>query len=298
MHVKFSIILPTYNCNYLENAIDSVINQNYKNWELIVIDNNSTNDVYNIIKNKRNKKIKYFKINNNGVIGKSRNFGVKKSKYPWIAFLDSDDLWYKEKLTEIKKKINSRKYDFYYHNMHIKDKAKRYKNKKLYNYSQKNINIKFDDLIVNGNDIIQSSVVVKKKFLSKIGYISEKKTIISWEDFDTWLRISKITNKFCLINKCLGKYHISDDKKKKHSRFISNIKHFKKKYKSSINQIMNKYNLKKIWWIEYALALESYNKKKYKIAKKKFNQLKIKDQRMNLNITFVKFKIFFKEFFN
>ena len=77
MHVKFSITLPTYNCNYLENAIDSVINQNYKNWELIVIDNNSTNDVYNIIKNKKNKKIKYFKININGVIGKSRNFGVK-----------------------------------------------------------------------------------------------------------------------------------------------------------------------------------------------------------------------------
>ena len=49
--------------------------------------------------------------------------------------------------------------------MHIKDKAKRYKNKKLYNYSQKNINIKFDDLIVNGNDIIQSSVVVKKIYI-------------------------------------------------------------------------------------------------------------------------------------
>ena len=56
MLVKFSIILPTYNCNYLENAIDSVINQNYENWELIVIDNNSTSNVSNIIKKKNNKK--------------------------------------------------------------------------------------------------------------------------------------------------------------------------------------------------------------------------------------------------
>ena len=62
MLVKFSIILPTYNCNYLENAIDSVINQNYENWELIVIDNNSTSNVSNIIKKKNNKKIRYFKI--------------------------------------------------------------------------------------------------------------------------------------------------------------------------------------------------------------------------------------------
>ena len=62
MLVKFSIILPTYNCNYLENAIDSVINQNYENWELIVIDNNSTSNVSNIIKKKNNKKIRYFII--------------------------------------------------------------------------------------------------------------------------------------------------------------------------------------------------------------------------------------------
>ena len=104
--------------------------------------------------------------------------------------------------------------NFYYHNMHIKDNVIRYKDKKLYNYSKKKLDKKFDDLIVNGNDIIQSSVVVKKKFISKIGYISEKKTLISWEDFDAWLRISKKTNKFFLVNKCLGKYYISDDKKK------------------------------------------------------------------------------------
>ena len=61
---------------------------------------------------------------------------------------------------------------------------------------------------------------------------------------------------------------------------------------------MNKYNLKKIWWIEYALALESYNKAKYQIAKKKLNGLKIKDKRMRLNITYIKFKIFLKNLLN
>ena len=53
MPIKFSVILPTYNCDYVENAIDSVINQNYRFWELIVIDNDSKNNVLKIIKKKK-----------------------------------------------------------------------------------------------------------------------------------------------------------------------------------------------------------------------------------------------------
>ena len=56
MSIKFSVILPTYNCDFVENAIDSVINQNYKFWELIVIDNDSKNNVLKIIKKKRIRK--------------------------------------------------------------------------------------------------------------------------------------------------------------------------------------------------------------------------------------------------
>ena len=52
---------------------------------------------------------------------------------------------------------------------------------------------------------------------------------MTWEDYDLWLKISKITNKFSLINECLGKYYISNDKEIKHKRFITNIKNFKKK---------------------------------------------------------------------
>ena len=75
MPIKFSVILPTYNCDYIERSIDSVINQNYKFWELIVIDNKSKNDVLKIIKKKKNKRIKYYNINNGGVmkISKFRN---------------------------------------------------------------------------------------------------------------------------------------------------------------------------------------------------------------------------------
>ena len=231
MPIKFSVILPTYNCDYIERSIDSVINQNYKFWELIVIDNKSKNDVLKIIKKKKNKRIKYYNINNGGVIGKSRNLGIKKSKYPWIAFLDSDDYWYSNKLLFIKKKIIEDKNEFFYHNMHIYSKKNFFFSRKLYDSFKNQFNSKFDELVINGNDIIQSSVVVKKNLIKKVGYISEEKNLVTWEDFDLWLKISKITNKFTRIEKCLGRYFISENKKEKHKRFLKNIKYFKKKYK-------------------------------------------------------------------
>lgn len=295
MSIKFSIILPTYNCKYLETAINSVINQNYVNWELIVIDNGSSNEALKIIEKKENKKIRYFRIKNKGVIGKSRNFGIKKSKFSWIAFLDSDDFWYKTKLSEIRKKILLTKGEFFYHNMHILSNSKNLINKKLYRYHKKSFDSKFDDLIINGNDIIQSSVVLKKELIKKAGYLSEKRDLIAWEDFDLWLRVSKITNKFYLINKCLGKYFISDDKKTKHERFLKNIKSFKKKFYKDIKKIMKKNEMSKIWWINYAEGLDYYNKGKYFKAKQKLSKLKIRDKKVLLNITFIKFKILLKE---
>ena len=299
MPIKFSVILPTYNCDFVENAIDSVINQNYKFWELIVIDNDSKNNVLKIIKKKKNKKIKYFRINNHGIIGKSRNLGIKKSKYTWIAFLDSDDYWYSNKLSFIKKKIIEDNNDFFYHNMHVYYKKKKnFFNKKLYESFKNNFQNKFDELIINGNDIIQSSVVIKKNLLKKVGYISEKKNLVTWEDFDLWLKISQITNKFTRINKCLGKYFISENKREKHRRFLDNIKYFKKKYKLSINKVKKKHHLKNIWWIDYAQGLDDYYQGKFSKAKKKFNQIKINNKRIKLNIRYIKLKIFFKQILN
>ena len=295
MPIKFSVIIPTYNCDYLERSVDSVINQNYKFWELIVIDNKSKIDVLKIIKKKKNNKIKYYSINNSGVIGKSRNLGIKKSKYPWIAFLDSDDFWYQNKLLEVKKKIIKDKSDFFYHNMHIHSQEKKIFKQKLYSNFKDQSKIKFDDLIKNGNDIIQSSVVVKKKLIKKVGCFSESKNLIASEDFDLWLKISLITNKFNRINRCLGKYFIPENKKEKHNRFINNIKNFKKKYKSFINKIMIKYNLNEIWWIQYADGIEDYNRGKLDKAKKKLNKIKINNNRIKLNIAFIKLKIFLKQ---
>ena len=72
--ILFSIVIPTYNhAEFLKIALTSVVNQSYKNWEAIVVDNNSTDDSIEIINSLNDKRIKNISIHNNGVIAASRN---------------------------------------------------------------------------------------------------------------------------------------------------------------------------------------------------------------------------------
>mgnify|MGYP001250736904 FL=1 len=97
-NLLFSVIIPTYNqSKYLERAINSVLLQK-KNYEIIVIDNFSSDDTEEVVKKYKGNYLKYIKSNNFGIIGKSRNIGIENSIAPWIAFLDSDDEWYENKL--------------------------------------------------------------------------------------------------------------------------------------------------------------------------------------------------------
>ena len=120
--ILFSIIIPTYNReNKLKKAIDSVLSQKYKNWEILIIDNYSKDNTKKLVQGYKNKNIKFFKVKNYGVIAKSRNFGIMKSKGKFIAFLDSDDIWMEEKLYECNKIITRNpKIKFIYHNMYVK----------------------------------------------------------------------------------------------------------------------------------------------------------------------------------
>ena len=97
---KIDIIMPNYNkSEYLKEAINSVQSQTYKNWRLYIVDDNSSDNSSKILKSYiRNKKIKIFFLKNNKGPSFCRNLGLKKSNSKYIAFLDSDDYWKKNKL--------------------------------------------------------------------------------------------------------------------------------------------------------------------------------------------------------
>ena len=95
---RVSILMNGYNSEkYLKEAIDSIYNQTFKDWEIIFIDNCSTDTTKQIVLS-YDKKIKYFKTHKNLPLGEARNFGLKKCKGEYLAFLDTDDIWLKDKL--------------------------------------------------------------------------------------------------------------------------------------------------------------------------------------------------------
>ena len=94
-----SVVITTYNRgDLIEESVRTVMDQTYVNWELIIVDDGSEDDTEEIIRRLENPKIRYFKVNHCGLLGKVRNFGIKMATGEYIAFQDSDDLWLPAKL--------------------------------------------------------------------------------------------------------------------------------------------------------------------------------------------------------
>ena len=231
----FSVVIPTYNhANYLHRSLRSVLDQTYQNFEIIVIDNHSIDNTDEIVANFSDERITYLKIHNHGVIAASRNQGIKAAKGEWIAFLDSDDWWSVNKLEMSVNYINPG-VDFLYHNLKIVGEkfgiVKRGMTKSWELRSPVLI-----DLLLNGNPIVNSSVVVRKRLLCQIGAISEEPEMIATEDYNTWMRIAQISEKFVRIPFTLGSYLL-------HSQNVSN-RNMAKPMISAVNQFTHLLNQK------------------------------------------------------
>lgn len=255
-----SIIIPTYNsCELLKRAISSVINQTYKNWEAIIIDNYSKDNTQIFINTIVDKRIKYIQTNNEGIIAKSRNIGIENSKGKYIAFLDADDWWTKDKLE--KSLIYLQQGNLItYHDLIIKGSWKiKIKNRKKI-ISRKLLNPIDYDLYQNGNGIPNSSVVIDKKILQKIGGLSENPSLIGAEDYECWLRVAKETNKFCKIPESLGYYWIGESNTSNPKRsivWLHELQKLKHIYTAPIDQG------KAPHWITFALTEGYFKLKQY-----------------------------------
>jgi glycosyltransferase involved in cell wall biosynthesis len=98
-----SIIIPAYNCEgFIGRTLESVLSQTYKNWEAIIIDDCSTDNTLDLVKSYslKNQKIRYQKLSKNSGAAVARNAAVNLAKGKYLAFLDSDDIWFPEKLEQ------------------------------------------------------------------------------------------------------------------------------------------------------------------------------------------------------
>lgn len=202
-----SVVIPTYNhARFLGRALQSVLNQTYPNWEVIVIDNHSTDNTDEVLASVTDLRIACIKINNNGVIAASRNAGIRAARGDWIAFLDSDDWWTIDKLQVCLDWISD-KVDLVYHDLEIVSEQPRHFRSKIIK-SWQVITPVVIDLMKRGNAIATSSVVVRKKILMQLNGMNESRDMVAAEDYNTWLRIAQLTNGFRYVSNRLGFYQL------------------------------------------------------------------------------------------
>lgn len=112
-----SIIMPSYNtASYIKETIQSVLNQTYQNWELIIVDDCSADNTDEVLGTIKDPRIRYFKNDKNSGAAVSRNKALREARGQWIAFLDSDDLWMPEKLEKQIHFMEKNDYSFSYTN--------------------------------------------------------------------------------------------------------------------------------------------------------------------------------------
>lgn len=110
-----SIISPTYNCGrFIAETINSVLAQTYTNWEMLIVDDCSTDNTCEIVEQFDDRRIKFYRLKKNNGAAVARNTALKMAQGQWIAFLDSDDLWMPDKLQKQLEFMVKNNYDFSY----------------------------------------------------------------------------------------------------------------------------------------------------------------------------------------
>lgn len=206
-----SIIMPSYNTGkFIKESIQSVLNQTHKNWELIIVDDCSTDNTDEKIADFLcDERIKYFKNKKNSGAAVSRNKALKEANGKWIAFLDSDDLWHPEKLALQLEFMKENGYKFSYTQYEEIDESgtpigiyvsgpKHITKTGMYNYCWPGC----------------LTVMYDADFIEKIQIADIKKN----NDYAIWLQAIKKADCY-LLEKKLAKYRIRTGSISHHSKF-------------------------------------------------------------------------------
>ena len=203
---------------YLSQSLSSIINQSYRNWELIFWNNSSTDKSKKIFKDYNEKRFRYFENKKVKKLYDVRNLAIKKAKGNYISFLDTDDLWIRDKLKTQIKFIKKKKSNFIFSNYYVLNGKK----KEIF-YKKDLPSGNITNQLLKHNCIGILTVLMKKSLFSKYKFNS-KYNIIG--DYDYFIRLSLLTQMFSL-KKPLAYYRI-------HSSNFSKIK--LETYYSELNQ--------------------------------------------------------------
>jgi teichuronic acid biosynthesis glycosyltransferase TuaG len=243
-----SIITPTYNSEkFITETIESVINQSYTNWEMLITDDCSNDNTIDIVKfyQSKDSRIKIFQLKNNSGAAIARNNSINNSKGRYVAFLDSDDLWFKNKLELQIEFMRKGGYALTY------TSYEKFKNRDTFIsniYCLKKLS--YNDMLKN-NYIGCLTAIYDSKILGKIMMPNIRRR----QDYALWLNILKQTDYAYGLDIVLSKYRVLETSLSK--GFIANLK-----YTFYLFRDVEKFNLFKAFFstIKYLIFYLKKNK--------------------------------------
>lgn len=244
----FSVIIPTYNsANFIERTIKSVLNQSFKDFEIIVVDDGSRDDTVNIIKKaeSRDKRIKVVITPNSGGPTVPMNIGLNLAKGEYLAFLDHDDEWKINKLEKI--------YEIFTENPETGFVAT---NVEIFNHGDKTLTISKAPIVKNRISVDNmlsgnyfntfSMLAVKKNVFDRIGSLDTN--LFVFADFEIIVRMAIYNIPHLFLSEPLTKYHLHDKNtsalNSSASRRIKDLEYIITKYQKKYG--LNKKSLSKI----------------------------------------------------
>ena len=255
-----SVVIPSYKHGHLiGRAIQSVIDQSYNNWEVIVVDNHCQDKTEQVVSAFADKRIHFLKINNRGIIAASRNLGIQAAQGEFIAFLDSDDWWDSSKLKICLQQAEAG-VDVIYH------KLKCYKVNSANEISFSGglgfrdvSDLPYEKLLQYGPSLTTSAIIVRKSCLLSINGLDENMDLVGGEDYDLWLRLASAGYGFKLVNSFLGYYLVGGVHVSAANKSLSILNCLQKKYFDS------KF-LKLPIWIHKSIFVSYLKLGQYKLA--------------------------------
>ncbi|MDD3324197.1 MAG: glycosyltransferase family A protein [Sulfurospirillaceae bacterium] len=258
----FSIVIPAYNREKeLHVAIQSVLAQTHQDFELIIVDNGSTDATKAVVQSYRDidKRVKYFWQENSGSPAGSRNTGIKHAKAEWVAFLDSDDYWYPRKLEVVARMIKN--HPSVIAISHYEDKMVDGDFHSMLEHGKTLFAKPYNELLFNGNSLSTSAMCVKKEKLLEVGLFDTRKEYFAVEDYDMWMKLS-LVGEFRYIKESFGVFNISGTNMSGNIELINNnLKTLVLNHIEALH-IDNKRELKKI----HGSRVEYYRGRSYQMS--------------------------------
>lgn len=274
----FSIIIPLYNKEkQIKDTLQSVLAQTFQDFEIIVINDGSTDSSLAIVENINDDRIHIHSIENSGV-SRARNTGVTKAKADYLAFLDADDFWKESHLENLKNLI----INFPDCGLYATAYLKRHKANELYckfngipkNEAWQGVVSDYFASSINNSIAWSSAVVVPNKILHELGDFDESITLGAGEDIDLWIRIAMkypvaFNNKITAIHNLHAENRISNSN--------TNIRAFinldKYEDAAKVNPSLKKY----LDWNRFSIGMQYRLAKNEKEAKAYFEKLDIRN---------------------